>query len=81
MGRRGWRKPAEEMLCTRCGLLRTKDNTYTRKDGTLLNICKRCSTDDVYERLLKRDSTEKLKEKLRQLERQRAFIEKELSRR
>ncbi len=30
--------------CSRCGIKKTSENTYTRKNGYLLNVCKACNS-------------------------------------
>jgi ribosome-binding protein aMBF1 (putative translation factor) len=50
--------------CSICGIVRTKENTYVRANGQLLNVCKPCSSEITQRNLLKKLSPEKKAERL-----------------
>jgi len=50
--------------CSMCGVVRTKENTYTRANGQLLNVCKKCNSELVQMKALERLSPEKKAERL-----------------
>jgi len=44
--------------CSRCGILKTEENTYKRTSGYLFHVCKECSSIISKENRLRRMSPE-----------------------
>jgi len=45
-------------FCSRCGIEKTDENTYKRKNGYMLHVCKACSSEISRENRMKRMSEE-----------------------
>lgn len=58
------KKKQKVIYCRRCGKEITEENGYVRKNGTLINPCKKCNTDVCYMDRYKLKTEEEIQEEI-----------------